>query len=152
MPERIIVCVWSLVGIASRIGLVVSTGITSLMTFAANGAPGLNHHDVEDLANGSGQQVLAIMLGLCVMAILGLSAVIAHMFHTHEKRHRDAHEQRDDREKRYHAQNERLIEVLAEHNGMMKEFKNVVGKCHDDCIVLEGAEYVKVHKDHARKG
>lgn len=150
MPEKMIVLGIGMAKLLSSSLLVFSTLGASIVTIASSTPLGDN--DMEALANGNAQQVLSIMLGICVIAILGLCGVIWALFNRHEKRHIMAHEERDKREASFQELTRKMIkatteanEIKRESNQVLGELKDVVARCHDDTLILERGA-CKIHK------
>lgn len=151
MPEKIGALFFMGAKVLSIGGLVVSTTVASIVSLAT--ATPLSGEDLAHLASGDGQAVMAVMVGLLVMAILGLCGVITHMFKVNEKRHMLGHAERDKRENNFHDLSEKMIVVVAESNEARREtnliltrFESTVGKCHDETVILKKGEHIKAHK------
>lgn len=145
MQEKIEAIIFLGTKIFTVIGLLTSTTIASIVS--------LSPEQMEGLKTGDAQTVMAIMLGLLVLALLGLCAVIARLFKTNEKRHAQAHKERDKREDAFHDLSECMIKAVAESNEsrrdtneILKRFETKISQCHDETLLIKTG-HVKISKE-----
>ena len=113
----------------------------------------LGEDDIQRLASGSAQEVLAIVCGMLVIAVIGLSLVISRLFRYMERRHVQSHEERDRREKAFHQLVEDMLVAVSdstaarrECNEIMKRVEATMDRCQEQTTLLTGSDVVKVGK------